>query len=131
MGSLMKACVLHQPGPVRERPLRFEDVETPAPTDGHLLIRVRACGVCRTGLHVVEGELPSRRTPLIPGHQVVGTVEATGERVGVAELVRNNTGRQIDGDGECRARIEVSGNVAKGVEAIAAIDGVVTFAPFQ
>ena len=85
----MKACVLHQPGPVRERPLRFEDVETPDPPVGHLLIRVRACGVCRTDLHVVEGELPVRRTPLIPGHQVVGIVEATGERVGVAWLRRD------------------------------------------
>ncbi len=82
----MKACVLHQPGPVRDRPLRFEDVRTPESPEGHLLIRVRACGVCRTDLHVVEGELPVRRTPVIPGHQVVGTVEATGERVGVAWL---------------------------------------------
>ncbi len=86
MGALMKACVLHQPGPIRGRPLRFEDVETPEPPEGHLLIRVRACGVCRTDLHVVEGELPVRRTPVIPGHQVVGTVEATGDRVGVAWL---------------------------------------------
>ena len=82
----MKACVLHKPGPVRDRPLRFEDVRTPDPPTGHLLIRVRACAVCRTDLHVVEGDLPVRHTPLIPGHQVVGTVEATGERVGVAWL---------------------------------------------
>lgn len=82
----MKACVLHEPRPVGDRPLRFEDVPTPASPDGHLLIRVRACGVCRTDLHVVEGELPVRRTPVIPGHQVVGTVEATGDRVGVAWL---------------------------------------------
>ncbi len=82
----MKACVLHNPGPVRDRPLRFEDVPTPEPPAGHLLIRVRACAVCRTDLHVVEGDLPVRHTPLIPGHQVVGTVEATGERVGVAWL---------------------------------------------
>ncbi len=82
----MKACVLHQPGPVRDRPLRFEDVRTPESPEGHLLIRVRACGVCRTDLHIVEGELPVRRTPVIPGHQVVGTAEATGDRVGVAWL---------------------------------------------
>ena len=86
VAKLMKACVLRQPGPVRERPLRIEDVETPEPSDGHLLIHVRACGVCRTDLHIVEGELPVRRTPVIPGHQVVGIVEATGERVGVAWL---------------------------------------------
>jgi propanol-preferring alcohol dehydrogenase len=82
----MKACVLHKPGPVRDRPLRFEDVRTPEPPAGHLLIRVRACAVCRTDLHVVEGDLPVRHTPLIPGHQVVGTVDPTGERVGVAWL---------------------------------------------
>jgi propanol-preferring alcohol dehydrogenase len=99
MGT-MKACLLHQPAPVRQRPLEHCDVETPAPPAGHLLIRVSACGICRTDLHVVEGELEVRKSPLIPGHQIVGTVEARGEgitaqpdldvggRVGVAWLHR-------------------------------------------
>lgn len=91
----MKACVLWEPGPVRDRPLRYGDVETPEPAAGHLLIRVSVCAVCRTDLHVVEGELPRRKTPIIPGHQIVGRVEAagegvsgfaTGDRVGVAWL---------------------------------------------
>ena len=91
----MKACVLRVTAPVTERPLRYEDVATPKPPAGHLLIEVSACGVCRTDLHVVEGELPARKTPVIPGHQVVGTVAeagrgvtgfATGRRVGVAWL---------------------------------------------
>ncbi|MCH7799116.1 MAG: zinc-dependent alcohol dehydrogenase family protein [Planctomycetes bacterium] len=81
MGDLVKACVLHQPGPVRDRPLRCEQVPTPEPPAGHLLIRVRACGVCRTDLHIVEGELPMRRSPVIPGHQVVGTVAGRGASV--------------------------------------------------
>ena len=94
----MKACVLHHPGPVRDRPLRYDDVQMPEPGPGQLLIRVSACGVCRTDLHIVEGDLPLRRSPVIPGHQIVGTVAgrggsvaarpgiADGDRVGVAWL---------------------------------------------
>ncbi|MHC4775424.1 MAG: zinc-dependent alcohol dehydrogenase family protein [Planctomycetota bacterium] len=77
----MKACLLRVPAAVVERPLTLEDVERPDPPAGHLLIKVSACGICRTDLHVVEGELEVRRSPLIPGHQVVGTVEALGEAV--------------------------------------------------
>ncbi len=93
----MRACVLDRPAPVRQRPLRIAEVEAPRPGHGDLLISVRACGVCRTDLHVVEGELPVRRSPLIPGHQAVGTVAAcgqgvrefrAGDRVGVAWLYR-------------------------------------------
>ncbi len=91
----MKACVLHKPAPIRERPLACEEVADPTPSPGEVLIRVRACGICRTDLHVVEGELARRRMPVIPGHQVVGVVErhgdgvespAVGARVGVAWL---------------------------------------------
>jgi alcohol dehydrogenase, propanol-preferring len=83
--------VLHQP----RTPLGLEDVTVPAPAEGQLLLRVRACGVCRTDLHVVDGELPPHRSPIIPGHQIVGTVEelgtgvegfAPGDRVGVPWL---------------------------------------------
>ncbi len=93
----MRACLLDRPAPVRQKPLRVADVETPRPGPGDLLIRVRACGVCRTDVHVVEGELPVRRSPLIPGHQVVGTVAECGpgvrqfrlgDRVGAAWLYR-------------------------------------------
>jgi propanol-preferring alcohol dehydrogenase len=73
------------------------DVPTPAPRDDEILIRINACGICRTDLHVVEGELPVRRSPLIPGHQIVGRVTSLGssverfsigDRVGVAWLNR-------------------------------------------
>ncbi|HKC64088.1 MAG TPA: zinc-dependent alcohol dehydrogenase family protein [Pyrinomonadaceae bacterium] len=91
----MRTCLLHKPAPVDERPLVFTDTTEPTPGDDELLVRVSACGICRTDLHVVEGELATRRSPIIPGHQVVGTVAgagarvenfATGERVGVAWL---------------------------------------------
>jgi propanol-preferring alcohol dehydrogenase len=74
----MKACLLHSPAPVETNPLDFADAPIPTPRDGELLVRVTACGVCRTDLHVVEGELPPGKSPVIPGHQVVGTVERLG-----------------------------------------------------
>ena len=77
----MKACLLHNPAPVDQRPLQLNDAPRPSPADDELLVRVTACGVCRTDLHVVEGELPVRRNPVIPGHQIVGRVEAMGARV--------------------------------------------------
>ena len=67
----MKACVLNSPKPVDDRPLEFTDAPDPEPAVDEVLLRVRACGICRTDLHVVEGELPARRTPVIPGHQIV------------------------------------------------------------
>jgi propanol-preferring alcohol dehydrogenase len=87
----MKAAVLLTPGPIAQRPLRIEDVPKPAPTPGHVLLKVRACGVCRTDLHIVEGELRPRLEHVIPGHQIVGDVVEgatpelpVGTRVGVS-----------------------------------------------
>ncbi len=95
----MRAMVLDSPG----EPLRADQVPEPEVGSEEVLIRVRACAVCRTDLHVVDGELPDPKLPLIPGHQIVGTVEevgerverfAPGERVGVPWLGHT--------DGECR-----------------------------
>lgn len=89
--------ILDTPAPIETHPLRLEDVPVAAPAADEVLIRVHACGVCRTDLHVVEGDLEMKRSPIIPGHQVVGVVEAlgsavteraVGERVGVAWLHR-------------------------------------------
>jgi len=88
--------VLHGQAPIETQPLRCEDVPVPAPGDDELLVRVRACGICRTDLHVVEGDLPPVRKRIVPGHQVVGVVEsataggrfARGDRVGIAWLRR-------------------------------------------
>ncbi len=97
----MKAQRLHRSAPVEEAPLRFEDVPVPEPRAHELLVRVAACAVCRTDLHVVEGELPAKKRPLIPGHMAVGRVEqvgtsvralAHGARVGIAWL-RGTCGR--------------------------------------
>src|SRR5580658_11293328 len=96
-GAAMKACVLESPAPIERNPLAFSDAPAPEPAADEVLVRVVACGVCRTDLHVVEGELPPRKRPVIPGHQVVGTVErcggearrfSPGTRVGVAWLHR-------------------------------------------
>ena len=87
----MRAMVLEAPG----RALRAAELVPPVPGPGQVLVRVRACGVCRTDLHVVDGDLNPHKLPLVPGHQVVGVVEelgegvegfAVGERVGVPWL---------------------------------------------
>jgi alcohol dehydrogenase, propanol-preferring len=95
----VRAMILDVPG----EPLRVAEVAPPEPGEGQVLLRVHSCAVCRTDLHVVDGELPDPRLPLIPGHQIVGTVErigehtdgfTVGERVGVPWLGWT--------DGECR-----------------------------
>lgn len=93
----MKAWNLTRPASVDDRPLVLADRSTPVAGNDELLVRVSACGICRTDLHVVEGELPIRLSPLIPGHQIVGRVAGLGsqvedfavnDRVGVAWLNR-------------------------------------------
>jgi propanol-preferring alcohol dehydrogenase len=76
----MKACLLRTPAHVEKNPLEFAEITAPTPHGDEVLVRVRACGVCRTDLHVVEGELAPRKSPLIPGHQIVGVVEKLGEK---------------------------------------------------
>lgn len=99
----MRAWILPQQKPVDDRPLELVDRPIPEPGEGEVLVRVQVCGICRTDLHVVEGDLPFERPGVVPGHQVVGTIErvgrqvrghAAGERVGIAWL--NHT------CGECR-----------------------------
>ena len=70
----MKAAVLATPSSISQSPLKIEDVPTPEPKAGHVLLKVLACGVCRTDLHIVEGELPQRMPRVIPGHQIVGEI---------------------------------------------------------
>ena len=94
----MKAVLLHTPGPLDSHPLRIADVDVPEPAAGQLLVKVTACGVCRSNLHMVEGDwLPANPafTPIVPGHELVGTVAAlgpgvttfaVGDRVGVMPL---------------------------------------------
>jgi alcohol dehydrogenase, propanol-preferring len=91
----MRAMLLRQPGPIEDAPLAWVERPDPSPREGELLLRVEVCGVCRTDLHVVEGDLPPHRDAIIPGHEIVGRVLgkgpgcarfAEGARVGVAWL---------------------------------------------
>jgi propanol-preferring alcohol dehydrogenase len=95
----MRAWVVHEPGPVVTGPLRLTERDVPEPGPGELLVRVRACGVCRTDLHLAEGDLPPRAPDITPGHEVVGEVVAAGpgttrfapgDRVGAAWLARTD-----------------------------------------
>jgi len=95
MLRMMKAMVLDSLGDVAGNPLRLNNVPMPEPGFGEVLVRVSVCGICRTDLHVVEGELERPKLPLIPGHQAVGLISrlgsgvndrTIGERVGVAWL---------------------------------------------
>ncbi len=99
----MRAMVLENSGEIDTAPLVANDVGIPEPGPGELLVAVDVCAVCRTDLHIIEGDLPRKRRPVIPGHQVVGSVEllgdgctrfATGDRVGIAWLRST--------DGTCR-----------------------------
>src|SRR5665213_2238835 len=91
MQTNMRAAIFTHAHPVAERPLEITSIATPLIQPGYVLLKVRACGVCRTDLHIVEGELPALKSNLIPGHQIVGDVVdgATadlplGTRVGVS-----------------------------------------------
>src|SRR6516165_3769175 len=82
----MEACLLNSAAPIETQPLDFTHVPDPQPTGDQVRVRVSVCGVCRTDLHVVEGELPPRKSPVIPGHQVVGVVEKIGDTARLFEL---------------------------------------------
>jgi propanol-preferring alcohol dehydrogenase len=89
----MRAAILSSPQPVSQRPLQIVEVANPRLRPGHVLLRVHACGVCRTDLHIVEGDLPPKQLRIIPGHQIAGEVVdgataqlPVGSRVGVSWL---------------------------------------------
>src|SRR5438874_10188894 len=76
----MRAMVLEQPGPIESSPLKMrEDIPDPVPGPGELRLRVSCCAICRTDLHIIEGDLPPAKRPVIPGHQIVGVVDQLGE----------------------------------------------------
>jgi alcohol dehydrogenase, propanol-preferring len=93
----MRAAVLHQTAPISQHPLKLEELPVPEPGPGEALIRIEACGVCRTDLHITSGELPPLASSITPGHQIVGRVVAVdtkhgldwpaeGSRVGISWL---------------------------------------------
>jgi alcohol dehydrogenase, propanol-preferring len=95
----MRAMVLEKP----KQPLQLRDMPKPKPAKGQLLVRIATCAVCRTDLHVVDGELPDPKLPLIPGHQIVGRVEEIGEGANLKFQVGDRVGIPWLGwtDGEC------------------------------
>ncbi|WP_055490959.1 zinc-binding alcohol dehydrogenase family protein [Streptomyces sp. TP-A0356] len=113
----MRAWAVERPGPVEREPLRLVGRAVPEPGSGELLVHVRACGVCRTDLHVAEGDLPVHRAGVTPGHEVVGVVAGlgpevrgweVGERVGVAWLRHT--------DGTCRYCVHGAENLCPSSE---------------
>jgi propanol-preferring alcohol dehydrogenase len=91
----MRAMVVDAPAAIETNPLKAAEIEKPRPGPGEILVRVGVCGVCRTDLHVAEGDLPPKRSRIVPGHEIVGVVEAAGAgcrrfaigtRVGIAWL---------------------------------------------
>lgn len=98
--AYMQAAVLCSPSEVSSRPLQLKEIPVPELTPGHVLLKVAACGVCRTDLHIVEGELPVRLPNVVPGHQIVGTVEA-GETRALPRGTRVGASWLGGVDGEC------------------------------
>jgi propanol-preferring alcohol dehydrogenase len=96
----MRAWRVERPGPAATGPLSARDVQVPTPGPGELLVRVRACGVCRTDLHVAEGDLPVHRPGVVPGHEVVGEVEVAASGFAAGDLVGITWLRSTCG--ECR-----------------------------
>jgi len=95
---MMKAVVLEESSPIEEKPLRVTELPVPRPGDDEILVKVSVCGACHTDLDEVEGRLEPTKTPIVPGHQVVGTVAEkgkaatkfkTGDRVGITWLYRS------------------------------------------
>ena len=91
----MRAMRFERPASIDTAPLRVIEMPEPEPGPGEIRVRVRVCGICRTDLHVIEGDLPTVKAPLTPGHQVVGVVDrlgprasrfALGDRAGIAWL---------------------------------------------
>ncbi len=113
----MKAMILRRQGPIEDRPLEHADLPESEPGPGELVVRVSACAVCHTDLHVVEGDLPPIVLPIVPGHQIVGVVEQagagvtqvkTGDRVGIPWLRRTC--------GACRYCLDGLENLCEGAE---------------
>ena len=82
----MQAMILKQIAPIDTSPLALADVPMPQPLAGQIRIRVHCCAICRTDLHMIEGDLPQQKLPIIPGHQIVGTIDAIGADAGHLQI---------------------------------------------
>jgi len=90
MGSIMKAMILNRHSPIESSPLELSETAAPEPKRGEIRIKIEACGICHTDLHIIEGELPVSHFPLIVGHQIVGSVHKCGtgaQRFAIGDMV--------------------------------------------
>jgi len=76
----MRAMLLPKIGPIDSSPLQLTELPKPEPDCGEVRLKVSCCAICRTDLHVIEGDLPQEKMPIVPGHQIVGVVDALGCR---------------------------------------------------
>ena len=77
----MKAWIARKQASIEEKPMEFTNLPTPIPKGDEIRIKISACGICRTDLHIVEGDLPLKKSPIVPGHEVVGVVDEVGDKV--------------------------------------------------
>ena len=114
----MKAWILRKPAPIEEGPLELVEIPTPQPGPNQVRVRVTACGICRTDLHIAEGDLAAGKNPLVLGHEIVGAVDGVGkgvssflggEKVGVTWLGRTC--------GECKHCVQGRENYCAGFQA--------------
>jgi alcohol dehydrogenase, propanol-preferring len=96
----MHAMVHHQTSPIEANPLELRDVPDPSPQAHEIRVQVKTCAICRTDLHIIEGDLPTAKLPVIPGHQIVGVVDhlgrdaskfRVGQRIGIAWLAHTDS----------------------------------------
>ena len=93
--------VLHEQRPIESSPLEMRDLPPPTPAAGQVRVRIRVCGLCHTDLHTVEGDLALPRQPIVPGHQVIGVIDALGDGVKLREGVRVGVPWLYSTDGSC------------------------------
>ncbi len=92
----MKAMLLRHIAPIGSAPLEMADLPTPEPGPGEVRIRVRCCAICRTDLHVIEGDLPQEKMPIIPGHQIVGVIDKVGPSLATSPAPQSLAVSQTD-----------------------------------
>jgi alcohol dehydrogenase, propanol-preferring len=95
----MKAMLLHRIAPIESMPLELVDLPTPEPGPGEVRIRVHCCATCRTDLHVIEGDLPPQKMPVIPGHQIVGVVDKLGKPLAASQSEEKGESGRGKGEG--------------------------------
>jgi alcohol dehydrogenase, propanol-preferring len=121
----MQAAVLSAPAPISQSPLKIEDVPAPEPKAGHVLLKVLACGICRTDLHIVEGELAPRMPRVIPGHQIVGEIVAGDFDSGTVHVGMGAPARPVE---ERSTKLEaLSRSTRVGVSWIGGTDGTCSY----